>query len=139
MIRIRNLFPAEVATFKKKYKDSVPDKLDYHIIIGLLDYNEIVGGIVINLKPDIEIYHKLKLDPDVSISFFWVDPDYRNHGYGEKLFVDSISRYDRIALITGKRTTKEAEKIYKKYNFKVVSINHDTKYWYRSVDSSFMN
>jgi len=125
-VKINQLNNQEKKDFCQKYKD-VNEK---HIIFALIKDFKYIGGISINNYPNIEIYKKYNLNPEISISWFYIDSKYRNYGYGTYIFEYILKKYKKIALTTGYKTDEEAKKLYLKYNFKIINKNKNVEYWY---------
>jgi len=112
--------------FCKKYKDCNKN----HTIYGL-KYNKYIGGIAINKAPNKEIYKKYNLNPNISISWFYIDDTFRSKGLGIKLFEYINSKYSKIALTTGGKSNPESKYIYTKFGFKIIESYKNIDYWYK--------
>ncbi|MEI6238285.1 MAG: GNAT family N-acetyltransferase [bacterium] len=129
-IRVVKLNTEGKKEFIREFKDAPKRRMDDYDFYGVYDGDKIIGGIVINIKPDHFHFKGLGLLPKVIVEFLFVLKEYRNQGIGKKLF-DIASKYDSVGLRTGGMTTDTAKNMYTKAGFKVVREKGLVKYWYR--------
>jgi len=124
---IQELNDQEKNIFCSKYKEVNKNHLIYAILVG----KKYIGGLSINKNPNKDIYKNYNLNPNISISWFYIDPEFRNKGLGIKLFRYIISKYNKIALTTSNKSSLNSKKIYIKFGFKIIHSYKNTEYWYK--------
>lgn len=129
-IEIRKLGAPAKKEFIKFFKDAPKrhaSELDFY---GAYEGDFLVGGIVINPRPDNFHYKGLGLRPDVIVEFLCVLKEYRSGGIGGTLF-DIALKHETAGLRTGGMTSDMAKNLYLKSGFRIVKERGLVSYWYR--------
>jgi GNAT superfamily N-acetyltransferase len=119
---IRKLKKKELQLFIELFKESTPKTLSKCVIYACFDKLKMVGGVVLNTKPETDI-------KAVAISYFYIIEEYRGLGLGKSLIRKVIQKYRSIILTTGPKTNAVAHHIYKSSGFQVTGSKQGVKYW----------
>jgi GNAT superfamily N-acetyltransferase len=128
-IEIKNLGISNKKEFLKLFNDAPKRHLNELNFYGAYEGEDLVGGIVIDPRPDNFHYKSLGLSPDVIIEFLYVLKEYRGRGIGGRLF-EMVMKHKTAGLRTGGMTSNMAKNLYLKSGFRVVKEKGLAKYWY---------
>lgn len=114
----------------------------YYIIQDPNDPSRFAGFIGINTEPREEYnifgLNKKELGHDIELVDFWVDPNFRSKGIGSRLLKYVLKKYENycIGMGTGKRTSEDAKRLYKKFGFKIVVNKPPFNWWLKKKNST---
>ncbi len=132
-IKIKLLNPTETKKFISAIKDATSkyNQSNYNIY-GAMNKGIIIGGVVINTRPDLKVYKKYKLKCEAAVSFMYIQHKYRKMGLGQKLLNIPMKKYKSLCGTTNKGYTSEGAYELFKHDFRIIEDKGRTSYWYWS-------